>query len=49
MNIDKENFEADGALYHWVRPNEDKLERVMKQKNWLDGEQYWTTVTYACY
>jgi len=40
MNIDKENFEA------WMErfidrfdQIDDKLERVMKQKNWLDGEQ----------
>jgi hypothetical protein len=40
MNIDKENFEA------WMErfidrfdQIDDKLERVMKQKNWLDGEK----------
>ena len=40
MNIDKENFEA------WMErfidrfdKIDDKLERMMKQKNWLDGEQ----------
>ena len=40
MNIDKENFEV------WMErfidrfdQIDDKLERVMKQKNWLDGEQ----------
>jgi len=40
MNIDKENFEA------WMErfidrfdQIDDKLERVMKKKNWLDGEQ----------
>lgn len=40
MNIDRENFEA------WMErfmdrfdKLDDKMERMMKQKNWLDGEQ----------
>lgn len=40
MNIDKENFE--GWMERFIDrfdKIEDKLERMMKQKNWLDGEQ----------
>lgn len=40
MNIDKENFEAwMERLIDRFDQIDDRLERLMKQKNWLDGEQ----------
>lgn len=40
MNIDRENFEAwmERFLDRFDKLD-DKMERMMKQKNWLDGEQ----------